>query len=128
MITRQISVRGRVQGVGFRDALQREARRLGVTGWVRNRTDGSVEAVLQGSPEAVEKIIVWARRGPRAALVAADRTGLPESGARAALRSAGHTSEIQSRFEPVCRLVLDKRRLSNDPYCYDLVQAASYRG
>ena len=77
MITRQISVSGRVQGVGFRDALQREARRLGVTGWVRNRADGSVEAVLQGSPEAVEKIIAWARRGPPAALVAAVRTGLP---------------------------------------------------
>lgn len=79
MITRQISVSGRVQGVGFRDALQREARRLGVTGWVRNRADGSVEAVLQGSPEAVEKIIVWARRGPPAALVAAVRTRLPET-------------------------------------------------
>jgi len=77
MITRQISVSGRVQGVGFRDALLREARRLGVAGWVRNRADGSVEAVLQGSPEAVEKIIVWARRGPPAALVAAVRTGLP---------------------------------------------------
>ncbi len=77
MITRQINVCGRVQGVGFRDALLREARRLGVTGWVRNRADGSVEAVVQGSPEAVEKIIVWARRGPPAALVAAVRTGLP---------------------------------------------------
>jgi acylphosphatase len=77
MITRQISVSGRVQGVGFRDALQREASRLGVTGWVRNRADGSVEAVLQGSPEAVEKIIVWARRGPAAARVAAVRTGPP---------------------------------------------------
>jgi acylphosphatase len=77
MITRQIGVSGRVQGVGFRDALLREARRLGVTGWVRNRADGSVEAVLQGSPEAVEKIIDWARRGPPAALVATVRTGLP---------------------------------------------------
>src|SRR2546422_9263428 len=77
MITRQISVRGRVQGVGFRDALQREARRLGVTGWGRRRAAGSVEAVLQGSPEAVEKIIVWARRGPRAGLVAAVRPGPP---------------------------------------------------
>jgi len=77
MITRQITVSGRVQGVGFRDALLREARRLGVTGWVRNRADGSVEALVQGSPEAVEKIIVWARRGPPAALVAALRTELP---------------------------------------------------
>ena len=79
MITRQISVSGRVQGVGFRDALLREARRLGVTGWVRNRADGSVEALVQGSPEAVEKIIGWARRGPPAALVTALRTELPEA-------------------------------------------------
>src|SRR5947207_15835423 len=77
MIIRQISVRGRVQGVGFRDALQREARRFGVTGWVRNRADGSVEAVLQGSPEAVEKVIDWARRGPTAPLVAAVRPAQP---------------------------------------------------
>ena len=77
MITRQISISGRVQGVGFRDALLREARRLGVTGWVRNRADGSVEALVQGSPEAVEKIIGWARRGPPAALVTQLRTGLP---------------------------------------------------
>jgi acylphosphatase len=77
MITRKISVSGRVQGVGFRDALLREARQLGVTGWVRNRADGSVEAVVQGSAEAVDKIIVWARRGPPAALVAAVRTRLP---------------------------------------------------
>ena len=77
MITRQISISGRVQGVGFRDALLREARRLGVTGWVRNRANGSVEAVLQGSPAAVERVIGWARRGPPAALVAALRTGLP---------------------------------------------------
>ena len=77
MDTRQIDVTGRVQGVGYRDALRREARRLGVTGWVRNRGDGSVEAVVQGSPQAVEAIIAWARRGPPAALVAAVRTGPP---------------------------------------------------
>ena len=64
MMSRQIRVFGHVQGVGFRAALQHEARKLGVTGWVRNRTDGSVEALVQGSPEAVDAIIGWARHGP----------------------------------------------------------------
>jgi acylphosphatase len=67
--TRRLSVRGRVQGVGFRYATVRAAMRLGVTGWVRNRRDGSVEAVVQGPPEAVEALIVWARRGPDSAVV-----------------------------------------------------------
>ena len=63
-MTRQIRVRGRVQGVGFRYALRDEARRLGVAGWVRNCTDGSVEALLQGSDDAVKRLMDWARRGP----------------------------------------------------------------
>jgi acylphosphatase len=69
MVTRQIRIHGRVQGVGYRDYLRDEADRLGVTGWVRNRADGSVEAVVQGSAEAVERILGWARRGPPAARV-----------------------------------------------------------
>jgi acylphosphatase len=68
---RQIRVRGRVQGVGFRDALRAEALRLGVNGWVRNRRDGSVEAVLQGDDDVVDRIIAWARRGPPLAEVIA---------------------------------------------------------
>ncbi|HUQ77206.1 MAG TPA: acylphosphatase [Burkholderiales bacterium] len=64
MRTRQIRVKGRVQGVGYRDALRDEAQRIGVTGWVRNRADGSVEALLQGDAVSVERLIDWARRGP----------------------------------------------------------------
>jgi acylphosphatase len=64
MVTRQIRVSGRVQGVGYREALRIEAQRAGVSGWVRNRADGSVEALLQGGAEAVERILAWARRGP----------------------------------------------------------------
>ena len=68
-VTRQIRVVGRVQGVGYRDALCVAAQRLGVRGWVRNRADGTVEGLLQGSPAAVETLIAWARHGPRAARV-----------------------------------------------------------
>lgn len=71
VMTRRIRVHGRVQGVGFRFFVERKARELGLTGWVRNRYDGSVEAVVQGSPEAVDAMIAAARRGPRAAEVSA---------------------------------------------------------
>jgi acylphosphatase len=69
MAIRQIRVTGRVQGVGYREALRAEALRLGVTGWVRNRADGSVEALLQGDEGALQRLIDWARRGPPAARV-----------------------------------------------------------
>ena len=58
-----------MQGVGFRDALCGEAQERGIAGWVRNRTDGSVEALVQGSPEQVAELIAWARRGPPASRV-----------------------------------------------------------
>ena len=69
MISRLLQISGRVQGVGFRYSLQREAARLGLTGWVRNRRDGSVEATIQGPQDAVEKVIEWAHRGPSSARV-----------------------------------------------------------
>lgn len=64
MITRRLRIRGLVQGVGYRYALRREAQRQGVAGWVRNRSDGSVEALLQGAAERVAEVVAWARRGP----------------------------------------------------------------
>jgi acylphosphatase len=70
-VTRQLRISGRVQGVGYRDALRSEALANGVAGWVRNRRDGTVEAVLRGAPEAVDAVLAWARRGPPAARVAA---------------------------------------------------------
>jgi len=58
-----------VQGVFFRDSMRREAQNLAVAGWVRNRSDGSVEAVVQGEPADVDAIVCWARRGPERAQV-----------------------------------------------------------
>jgi acylphosphatase len=57
--TRHLRISGRVQGVGYRDALRRQALALGLAGWVRNRRDGTVEAVLQGDARSVEEVIAW---------------------------------------------------------------------
>lgn len=69
MIARRVVVTGRVQGVGFRWSTQHEAQRIGATGWVRNRPDGSVEAVVEGSEHVVEAMLRWLRRGPASAAV-----------------------------------------------------------
>ena len=64
MIRRRVVVRGRVQGVFFRDTARRRAESAGVAGWVTNRTDGAVEAAFEGEPAAVEQLIEFCRRGP----------------------------------------------------------------
>jgi acylphosphatase len=65
----KLRIEGRVQGVGYRFWLDREARRHGLTGWVRNRSDGSVEALLKGDDASVGLVIEMCRRGPRMAVV-----------------------------------------------------------
>ena len=68
---RHVVARGRVQGVGYRAFVEDEALRLGLEGWVRNRRDGTVEAVFRGADDVVERIIAACRRGPSAARVEA---------------------------------------------------------
>ena len=69
MIARRVVIAGQVQGVGFRETLVALARREHLAGWVRNLRDGTVEALLQGDDETVERVIAWCRHGPPAAHV-----------------------------------------------------------
>ena len=69
LVARRLVISGRVQGVGFREATVDAARAAGVAGWVRNRADGTVEALVQGSPASVDRLVAWCRRGPPLARV-----------------------------------------------------------
>jgi len=68
-VRRRILVSGRVQGVWFRESCREQAAAHGVTGWVRNLADGRVEAVLEGTADAVRQMIAWCQDGPRRAEV-----------------------------------------------------------
>jgi len=69
MKTLRLVIHGRVQGIFFRDAMRREAQKLGITGWVRNRNDDTVAAAVQGEPAAMDAIVRWAHQDPRHAQV-----------------------------------------------------------
>ena len=68
-VARRVVVHGSVQGVFFRDTARRRAQSRGVTGWVRNRADGTVEAQFEGAPQAVAAMVAFAHEGPRGARV-----------------------------------------------------------
>jgi acylphosphatase len=88
-VTRRLLIHGRVQGVGFRWALMAEARKRGLDGWVRNRSDGSVESLVSGPAEAVDALTAWAHRGPPHARV--DRVTCQDE-------PGGEGLEISGRF------------------------------
>lgn len=68
-LSKHLVLHGRVQGVYYRESMCQQAARLGISGWVRNRRDGTVEAMIQGSEEAIARMLEWARRGPEMAQV-----------------------------------------------------------
>lgn len=76
-LTRRVVVEGYVQGVGYRHFADRIARRLGISGWVRNRADGTVEALISGAPDKVEAMLAELRRGPHGAHVRSVRLAEP---------------------------------------------------
>lgn len=69
IVRKRVVVHGRVQGVFFRDTCRREASRHGVSGWVRNTSEGTVEAVFEGASSAVDAMVAWVHEGPPAARV-----------------------------------------------------------
>src|SRR5256885_12373361 len=88
-MAKHLVISGRVQGVGFRYSMSEEAERLGVTGWVRNRRDGTVEAVIDGAPHAGEKLPPLGRPGPRGGSGGGPQ-GYGNSGRLQGFRAAAH--------------------------------------
>lgn len=69
VVAKHLRIYGIVQGVFYRESMRQAAEQLGITGWVRNRSDGSVEAFVQGDLEDIEDLLAWARTGPPRARV-----------------------------------------------------------
>ncbi len=84
---RRLCIQGRVQGVGYRWSLCEQANRLGLSGWVRNRCDGSVEALVIGRSAAIDDLLTWAQRGPPMARV--DKVTVSEGNAGELARGEG---------------------------------------
>jgi acylphosphatase len=80
IITVKLDITGRVQGVGFRESLRAVAEALEVNGWVRNRDDGNVEAILQGLETDVERVVAWCHNGPPGANVKYVNATMAEGG------------------------------------------------
>jgi len=85
-VRRRVVAQGLVQGVWFREATRRKAERLNVAGWVRNRPDGTVEAVFEGDEAAVERMVAFAGAGPRGAIVARLEVAVEEPTGEAGFR------------------------------------------
>lgn len=85
---RQLLISGRVQGVYFRHCMVQEARRLGVAGWVRNKPDGRVEALVSGSAAAVAALMAWAQQGSPGARVDHVAVAIPDAAAASAAHAA----------------------------------------
>jgi acylphosphatase len=92
----RLTIRGRVQGVGYRAFVDDEASARGLKGWVRNRRDGAVEALVAGEPQAVEAMIAACRRGPRSARVDAVEIAEADEQALAARRPGEDFSMLPS--------------------------------
>lgn len=103
-VRRRVVVRGRVQGVWFRDSCRREAELAGVAGWVRNRPDRSVEAVFEGPADAVAAIVAWCHEGPIRARVdrveEIDEPPVGESGFRIVEATSVRGSRKGRRYDP----------------------------
>jgi acylphosphatase len=95
-VVRQVAIRGRVQGVGYRYWTRRTATARGLEGWVRNRRDGSVEAVFAGPEQAVAEMIALCRRGPAAAHVDSVEEQAAEPDALNLRRKSERFSELSS--------------------------------
>lgn len=96
-VTKRLRIRGRVQGVGYRVSLVAQARAHGIAGWVRNRRDGSVEALVRASSVTeLEPLLAWTRRGPSAARVDALEI---EDLSHAGDGLSGADAELPERFE-----------------------------